>query len=59
LFLNLAGEVRELAIKLLLSLYKTHGTIVKRYLPPDNEQTRRIKKYRDIFDAFDRMDGRP
>ncbi|CAF3183820.1 unnamed protein product [Rotaria socialis] len=54
-----AGEVRELAIKLLLSLYKTHGTIVKRYLPPDNEQTRRIKKYRDIFDAFDRMDGRP
>ncbi|CAF4615156.1 unnamed protein product, partial [Rotaria magnacalcarata] len=31
----------------------------KRYLPPDNEQTRRIKKYRDIFDAFDRMDGRP
>ncbi|CAF2436445.1 unnamed protein product [Rotaria sp. Silwood2] len=53
-----AGEVRELAMKILLSLYKTHGAIVKRYLPPDNEQTRRIKKYRDIFDAFDRMDGR-
>lgn len=31
---------------------------MKRYLPPDNEQTRRIKKYRDIFDAFDRIDGR-
>ncbi|CAF1175141.1 unnamed protein product [Rotaria sordida] len=53
-----AGEVRELAMKILLSLYKTHGSIVKRYLPPDNDQTRRIKKYRDMFDAFDRMDGR-
>ena len=53
----LAGEVRELAIKLLLSLYQTHGSVVKRYLPPDNDQTRRIKKYRDMFEAFDRMDG--
>ncbi|UJR22352.1 hypothetical protein I4U23_025414 [Adineta vaga] len=51
-----AGEVRELAIKLLLSLYKTHGAVVKRYLPPNNDQTRRMKKYRDMFDAFDRMD---
>ena len=38
---------------------KAHGTTVRRYLPPDNDQTRRIKKYRDIFDAFDRIDGRP
>jgi len=30
---------------------------VKRYLPPDNDQTRRIKKYRDMFDAFEKMDG--
>ncbi|CAF0768941.1 unnamed protein product [Adineta ricciae] len=51
-----AGEVRELAIKLLLSLYKTHGAVVKRYLPPNNDQTRRMKKYRDMFNAFDRMD---
>ncbi|CAF0732515.1 unnamed protein product [Adineta ricciae] len=52
-----AGEVRELAIKILLNLYKNQGSIVKRYLPPDNDQTRRVKKYRDIFEAFDRMDG--
>ncbi|CAF1135943.1 unnamed protein product [Adineta steineri] len=52
-----AGEVRELAIKLLLSLYKIHGAIVKRYLPPNNDQTRRMKKYRDMFDAFDKMDA--
>ncbi|CAF2644496.1 unnamed protein product [Rotaria sp. Silwood2] len=52
-----AGEVRELAIKILLNLYKTHGSIVKRYLPQDNDQTRRIKKYRDMFEAFDRIDG--
>ncbi|CAF3616574.1 unnamed protein product [Adineta steineri] len=52
-----AGEVRELAMKIFLNLYKSDGAIVKRYLPPDNDQTRRIKKYRDIFDAFDRMDG--
>ena len=31
---------------------------MKRYLPPDNDQTRRNKKYRDMFDAFDRIDGR-
>jgi len=30
---------------------------VKRYLPPDNDQTRRMKKYRDMFDAFEKMDG--
>ncbi|CAF1036738.1 unnamed protein product [Rotaria sordida] len=54
-----AGEVRELAIKILLNLYKTHGSIVKRYLPPDSDQTRRIKKYRDMFEAFDRIDGLP
>ncbi len=30
---------------------------MKRYLPPDNDQTRRIKKYRDMFEAFERMDG--
>ena len=35
---------------------QTHGSIVKRALPPDNDQTRRIKKYRDLFDAFDRID---
>ncbi|CAF3692465.1 unnamed protein product [Rotaria sp. Silwood1] len=52
-----AGEVRELTIKILLSLYKTHGSIVKRYLPQDNDQTRRIKKYRDMFEAFDRIDS--
>ncbi|CAF3325835.1 unnamed protein product [Rotaria socialis] len=52
-----AGEVRELAIKILLNLYKIHGSIVKRYLPQENDQTRRVKKYRDMFDAFNRMDG--
>ena len=70
----LAGEVREIATRLLLSLYRvgeteplvfdvepllsrqTHGNSVKRALPPDNDQTRRIKKYRDLFDAFDRID---
>ncbi|CAF0816816.1 unnamed protein product [Didymodactylos carnosus] len=54
-----AGEVRELATKLLLNLYKVeNGTIVRKNLPADNEQTRKIKKYRDIFDAFDRVDNR-
>ncbi|CAF0894566.1 unnamed protein product [Didymodactylos carnosus] len=54
-----AGEVRELATKLLLNLYKMEGgTIVRKHLPLDNEQTRKIKKYRDIFDSFDRMDNR-
>lgn len=73
----LAGEVRELAIKILIDLYKvkekcskvltifllilfsflqSHGSIVKRYLPPDDDRTRRVKKYRDIYEEFERID---
>ena len=38
---------------------KEKGMIVRRHLPPDNEMNRRNKKYRQLYDAFDSMDGKP
>ena len=33
--------------------------VVRRHLPPDNEMNRRNKKYRQLYDAFDSIDGKP
>jgi centrosomal protein CEP104 len=54
-----SGEVRELASKVLIQLYKENPSAVRRHLPPDNEMTRRNKKYRILYDAFDAIDGKP
>jgi len=54
-----SGEVRELAAKILIQMYKENGQTVRRYLPPDNEMNRRNKKYRILYDAFDGIDGKP
>jgi centrosomal protein CEP104 len=54
-----AGEVREVATKLLIQMYKEDSNTVRRHLPPDNEQNRRNKKYRILYDAFDAIDGKP
>lgn len=32
---------------------------MRKNLPPDNEQTRRNKKFRALYDAFDTIDGKP
>jgi centrosomal protein CEP104 len=39
--------------------FQEDGNIVRKYLPPDNEINRRNKKYRDLFEAFDTIDGKP
>jgi centrosomal protein CEP104 len=54
-----SGEVRELAAKILIQMYRENGQTVRRYLPPDNEMNRRNKKYRILYDAFDGIDGKP
>ena len=54
-----SGEVRELASKIIILMYKDNNNIVRKYLPPDDEMTRRNKKYRILFEAFDKIDGKP
>jgi centrosomal protein CEP104 len=54
-----SGEVRELATKIIIQMYKENGAGVRKNLPPDNEQNRRNKKFRALYDAFDAIDGKP
>jgi centrosomal protein CEP104 len=54
-----SGDVRELATKIIIQMYKDYGNSVRKYIPQDNEMNRRNKKYRIIYEAFDRIDGKP
>ena len=54
-----AGEVREKAEKIIVALYKDRGMPVKNFLPPDDEKTRKNVLYKQLFEAFDRIDGKP
>ena len=54
-----SGEVREGAEKLIIELYKECGKPVKNGLPPDNDKTRKNLLYKQLFEAFDRIDGKP
>lgn len=54
-----AGEVREKAEKLIVSLYRDQGAPVKDYLPPDDDVTRKNVLYKQLFEAFDKIDGKP
>ena len=53
------GEVREKAEKIIIELYKECGAPVKQYLPPDDDRTRKNVLYKHLFEAFDRIDGKP
>ncbi|XP_074654970.1 centrosomal protein of 104 kDa-like [Tubulanus polymorphus] len=54
-----AGEVREEAERIIVALYKEVGEPVKDYLPPDDDRTRKNVLYRLLFEAFDKIDGKP
>jgi len=54
-----SGQVRTPTENLIIKLYKQHGHAVKSYLPPDDEKTRRNTLYRQLFEAFDVIDGKP
>ncbi|KAK0132773.1 Centrosomal protein [Merluccius polli] len=53
-----AAEVREVAVRVVLSLYRTHSTAVLQHLPAGDAAARRSVLYKRLFDAFARMDGR-
>ena len=54
-----AGEVRERAERIIVALYRQVGAPVKHYLPPDDDKTRKNVLYKQLFDAFDKIDGKP
>ena len=54
-----AGEVREKAEKIIVALYRDVGAPVKDFLPPDDEKTRKNVLYKQLFEAFDKIDGKP
>ena len=54
-----AGEVRERAERIIVAVYKDRGAPVKNHLPPDDEKTRKNVLYKQLFEAFDRIDGKP
>uniref|UniRef100_S4R4X6 Centrosomal protein of 104 kDa n=1 Tax=Petromyzon marinus TaxID=7757 RepID=S4R4X6_PETMA len=53
------ADVRETAVRLVLALYGMKREAVRALLPPDDGNTRRNLLYRGLFDAMDRIDGKP
>ena len=55
---NPADGVRREAEKIYIHLYKDNPKLVRKYLPTDDEKSRRNKTYRNLFEEFDRIDGK-
>ncbi|XP_056014610.1 centrosomal protein of 104 kDa-like isoform X6 [Ostrea edulis] len=54
-----SGEVRDVAERIIKDLYREVKDPVKDYLPPDNEKNRKITLYRQLYEYFDKVDGKP
>lgn len=54
-----SGEVRQKAESLIVALYGDVGAPVRSYLPTDGEKTRKNVIYKQLFVAFDGIDGKP
>lgn len=53
-----ASAVRELAVRIILSLYQQHRAAVLSYLPPNDAATRKNFLYKTLFDGFAKIDGK-
>lgn len=53
------GSVRSASELLIIDLYKEYRAPVKTHLPPDDERTRKNILYRQLFEALDKLDGKP
>ncbi|XP_062283422.1 centrosomal protein of 104 kDa [Scomber scombrus] len=53
-----ASAVRELAVRIILSMYQQHRSSVLSYLPPNNAATRKNFLYKTLFDGFAKIDGK-
>ncbi|XP_069110819.1 centrosomal protein of 104 kDa-like isoform X1 [Argopecten irradians] len=57
-----AGEVRDVSERIIRTLYKENPgdrQTIKDHLPPDDERTRKNTMYRQLFEYFDKVDGKP
>lgn len=52
-----SGDVRERAEKVIVSLYNNCGTVIKNYLPSDDDKTRKNLLYKQLFKEFDKIDA--
>ncbi|XP_035512002.1 centrosomal protein of 104 kDa isoform X1 [Morone saxatilis] len=53
-----ASAVRELAVRIILSMYQLHRAAVLSYLPPNDATTRKNFLYKTLFDGFAKIDGK-
>ncbi|CRK99639.1 CLUMA_CG012950, isoform A [Clunio marinus] len=49
-------NVRKVAERILLAVYKINPRLIRKQLPPDDEITRRNLLYRQLFSEFDKID---
>ncbi|KAM6925519.1 centrosomal protein of 104 kDa [Xenentodon cancila] len=52
-----AKAVRELAVRILLRMYRQHRSDVLSYLPPSDAAARKNFLYKTLFDGFSKIDG--
>ncbi|XP_044523575.1 centrosomal protein of 104 kDa [Gracilinanus agilis] len=50
-------EIREIAIKIILDMYKKHRTLILEYLPADDGNVRKNVLYKTLFEGFAKIDG--
>ncbi|XP_070767110.1 centrosomal protein of 104 kDa [Enoplosus armatus] len=53
-----ASAVRELAVRIILSMYQQHRAAVLSYLPPNDAAARKNFLYKTLFDGFAKIDGK-
>nr|XP_046252684.1 centrosomal protein of 104 kDa isoform X2 [Scatophagus argus] len=53
-----APFVRELALRIILSMYQHHRAAVLSYLPPNDAAARKNFLYKTLFDGFAKIDGK-
>lgn len=53
-----ASAVRELAVRVILSMYQQHRASVLSYLPPNDAAVRKNFLFKTLFDGFAKIDGK-
>ncbi|KAF3860141.1 hypothetical protein F7725_000396 [Dissostichus mawsoni] len=53
-----ASAVRELAVRIILSMYQQHRAAVLRFLPPNSAAVRKNFLFKTLFEGFAKIDGK-
>ena len=53
-----AVVVREVAVRIILSMYRRHGAAVIAYLPSKDAAARKTFLYKALFNEFAKIDGK-